>query len=303
MQIRSLLAASAVFGLAISATPGSAQDGPTVLEPSGGWVLDMADDKCRMLRTFGVEERRTILLLEQWDPSEAMTWMVAGDATKGYRNRRKAHYAFGSGGDRGEIELVGKSFGEYGAAIGTSSTIVAKQPRPEGETRDYSIEPRGLPALDSEAAEDITHLDIGTRAPDDIRLNLGSMKAPIEAMNMCMANLVEHWGFDVEEQSRVVQPPLAKNMQSVVTAIQKAYPMKAVARGAQADFHIRVSVGAEGRVEDCVLLNQTIAEDFDQARDPCYVFSKKAEFEPALDTSGKRVRSYYATRILYRIGS
>lgn len=303
MQIRSLLAATAVLGLTIGAMPGSAQDGPTVLEPSAGWVLDMADNKCRMMRTFGTDERKTILLLEQWDPSESLTWMVAGDATKTYRNRRRAHYAFGSEGDRGKIDLVGMTFGEYGPAIGTSSTIVAKQPRPEGEARDYSVEPRGLPALDSEAAEDITHLDIGSRAPDDIRLNLGSMKAPLEAMNMCMANLVEHWGFDVEEQRRVVQPPLAKNMQSVATAIQKAYPMKAVVRGAQADFHIRVSVGADGRVEDCVLLNQTIAEDFDQARDPCYVFSKNAEFDPALDTSGKPVRSYYATRILYRIGS
>ena len=34
-------------------------------------------------------------------------------------------------------------------------------------------------------------VDIGTRAPDDIRLNLGSMKAPIEAMNMCMANVCQ----------------------------------------------------------------------------------------------------------------
>ena len=303
MQIRSLFAASAVFGLAISATPGLAQDGPTVLEPSGGWVLDMADNKCRMARAFGSDERRTILLLEQWDPSESITWMVAGDATKTYRNRRKAHFAFGSEGDSGEMDLVGMTFGEHGPAIGTSSTIVVEQTRPEGEARDYAIEPRGLPALDSEAAEGITHLDIGTRAPDDFRLNLGSMKAPMEAMNMCMANLVEHWGFDVEEQRRVVQPPMAKNMLAVATAIQKAYPMKALGRGAQADFHVRLSVGADGQVEDCVILSQTVAEDFDQARGPCSVFSQKARFEPAMDTSGKPVPSYYATRIRYRISS
>ena len=302
MGIRSLLLTGLVFSLTANSAPGWAKDGPVVLEPIGAWTLDMADNNCRMIRAFGSEERKTLLLLEQWDPTEQLTWMVTGDATKGYGKRRKAHYSFGSGGDEGDIDLIGMTFEGHGPAIGTHSTIVAKQSRPEGEDRDFSIEPRGLPELDSGAAEGITYLDIGIRAPDDFRLNLGSMKAPMSAMNMCMANLVEHWGFDGEQQRSVVQPPLAKNMKNVVSEITRSYPSKALGRGAQANFHIRVSVGADGTVEDCVLLNQTVAKDFDQTRDPCYVFTQKAEFAPATDTNGQPVPSFYATRIVYRMG-
>ena len=302
MDFRSLLMSGAVVGLLAHPAPASAKDGPVTLEPLGAWALDMAENKCRMIRAFGTEDRKTLLLLEQWDPSEQMTWMVTGDATKNYRNRRRAHYAFGNGGDEGKIDLIGMTFDGHGPAIGTSSTIAAKEPRPRDEDRDFSIEPRGLPTLDSEAAQSITYLDIGTRAPDDVRLNLGSMKGPMDAMNMCMANLVEYWGFDVEQQRSVVQPPQPKNMRNVVDAITQAYPSKALGRGAQADFHIRVSVGADGKVEDCVLINQTTAPDFDQARDPCYVFTQKAEFTPALDASAKPVPSYFATRVIYRMG-
>lgn len=310
MKSRMFFHAGAIGALCFNALPVlAAKDGPTVLEPIGPWQLDMAENNCRMARAFGTENDKTLLLLEQWDPSARLSWTIAGGATKDFKSRRSAAFAFGPNGDADRIDFMPSTFGDYGAAIRSSSSVVldedgdASDDRDEREDRDYGAEPRGLPQLDADAAEGITHLDIGKRTPDDVRLNLGDMKKPLEAMNVCMANLVEHWGFDVEEQRRVVQPPKPRNMQLVVREIIRAYPSEAVGRSEQADFHVRVTVGADGDVKDCVLLNQTVATSFDQPRDPCYVFTRKAEFAPATDASGKPVPSYFTTRVLYRIGS
>ena len=72
MTIRAILACAALAGLAAPEAPAfAAQDdrGPTVIDPAGPWQLDMAENNCRLARAFGTEEKKTLFLLEQWDPS------------------------------------------------------------------------------------------------------------------------------------------------------------------------------------------------------------------------------------------
>ena len=308
MTIRAILVGAALAGLAAPEAPALAtqnEEGPTVLEPMGTWVLDMADNNCRMVRTFGTEEKKTLVLLEQWDPSAKVAWLVTGDAVKAYGSRRSASFAFGPKGDTDTFDFVPSTFGDYGTVVRSDSSVVFDEDAKddsEEDGRDYDADPRGLPHLDADGAEGITYLDIGRSSPDDIRLNLGDMKKPLEAMNLCMANLVEHWGFDVDRQREVVRPPNFLNPKNVVDQIVRNYPSKAVRKGAQADFHLRLTVGADGSVEHCTLANQTLADDCDINRHPCTIFSRSARFAPATDTAGTAVPSYYVTRIIYRIG-
>jgi hypothetical protein len=243
-------------------------------------------------------------LLEQWDPSTKVSWLVAGDAVKSYRSRRSASFAFGPGGDAEAFDFLPSTFGDFGTVVRSVSSVVlqegAKDEREEDD-RDYDADPRGLPHLYADEAEGITYLDIGRSSPDDIRLNLGDMKKPLEALNLCMANLVEHWGFDVDRQREVVRPPNFLNPKNVVDQILRSYPLKALSSGAQADFHLRLTVGENGSVEKCALINQTIADNFDMSRHPCTIFGRSARFAPATDATGTAVPSYYVTRILYRM--
>ena len=310
MTIRAILAGAALLTLAAPPPPAfaaQADDGQTVLEPLAPWQLDLGENNCRLARTFGTEDRKTLLLFEQWDPSTSVSWLVAGDAVKTYKSRRSASFAFGPDGDAEQFDYLPSTFGDFGTVVRSVSSIVshegALEAQEEGEWNpSYNASnPRGLPHLDADGAEGITFLDIGRSKADDVRLNLGDMKKPLEAMNLCMANLVEHWGFDVARQREVVRQPNFLNPNAVVSQIIRNYPSKALRKGAQADFHLRLSIGAGGSVEKCALINQTLAEEFDMRRHPCTIFSENAQFTPATDAAGTAIPTYFVTRILYRI--
>ena len=310
MTIRQVLHTSvalAFVSAAIAANAATMVDAPIELQPVGPWQLDMAENKWRMARAFGSEDEKTLFLLEQWDPSAEVGWIVTGPAVGKFKNRSSAVYAFGPGGDADKFDVVASTFGDFGTAVRSYSSIAFNpdkaeaDERNEDEERDYAADPRGLPHLDADGAEGITYLDIGGRTPNEVRLLLGDMKKPLEAMNICMANLVEHWGFDVEEQRSVVTPPKPRNLDSVTRLIVKEYPLKALRRGAQADFHLRLTVDPDGSVSHCAMINQTTADNFDPRRHPCTIFTERAEFEPATDAGGKALPSFYNTRILYRI--
>lgn len=288
-----------------SAHPALPQDAEAVvLQPASTWQLDMAENKCRVARLFGEGEEKTVFYLEQWDPSRAAAWSVAGPSVEKFRAERDTSFAFGPGGDEAEFKFMDSNLGDYGNAVTHTTTIVANEnpeEEEEGYERDYMADPRGVPALDGEGAALITTLTLSQKGRDDVVLELGSMKAPLNAMNVCMADLVQHWGFDVEQQKTVQSPPVVKNLERVARRIMQDYPSEALRRGGQADFHMRLTVDAAGSVEHCVLINQTLAEGFDMRRHPCTAFEKLAEFEPARTAAGDPVSSFYVGRIIYRL--
>ena len=108
---------------------------------------------------------------------------------------------------------------------------------------------------------------------------------------------------DDEEQKTVQSPPEVTNLTQITKRIVDYYPHDAQRKGAQADFHLRLTVAADGSFKSCTLLNQTLAPDFDMERHPCTAFERIGEFEPALTANGTPVESFYTVRIRYVMGS
>ncbi|MGI8942934.1 MAG: energy transducer TonB [Qipengyuania sp.] len=75
--------------------------------------------------------------------------------------------------------------------------------------------------------------------------------------------------------------------------------MKALREGEQGIVRVRLIVDDAGNVADCKLENATTAEALPAAA--CRHLNG-AKFEPALDDAGNPVRSYYITKIVYRMG-
>ncbi|QZD90751.1 energy transducer TonB [Qipengyuania aurantiaca] len=300
-SLPSLLAAISI----VAPQSAAANDDPTliVLQPSSPWNLDMGEHKCRIARLFGEGENQTIFLIDQWDPSTTAQWTLAGPALEKYRNGRATEYEFGNGGDAGEFELLGSSFGEFGNAVQSSSGFVTGDPLgdEEDQERDYLVNPLGLPALDAKGAVGIEWLTVSQRGRTPVRLRLGSLEGPLAALNVCMENLVEFWGFDLEEQRRIASPPEVSNMPQVTREVAEHYPNSALRRGAQADFHIRMTIDTQGQIENCVLLSQTVADKFELGGHPCTSFERYARIEPARDKTGQPIRAYLTNRIVYRI--
>ena len=298
-----LLAAFCFVGA--GAASAAAEDDPALilLQPSSPWNLDMGEHKCRIARLFGEGEDKTIFVIDQWDPSTTAQWTVAGPAFENYRNGRATVFEFDTGGDSGEFELLGSFFGEFGNAVQASSSFTAGEPLSDDgdEERDYLSDPRSLPALDAKSAVGIEWLTVSQRGRTPVRLRLGSLEGPLAAMNVCMENLVEFWGFDLEEQRRVASPPEVSNMPQVAREVAGRYPKSALWRGAQADFHIRMTIDTQGKIENCVLLSQTVADNFELSGHPCTAFERYAKIEPARDKTGQPIRTYLTNRIVYRI--
>ncbi|OYU72208.1 MAG: hypothetical protein CFE32_24440, partial [Alphaproteobacteria bacterium PA3] len=73
-------AALALAALAIALLPSSAMGEPVVIEPGSQWSVDFDKDKCRLIRLFGPESDRNIMILEQYFPGEYFSLVLAGQA-------------------------------------------------------------------------------------------------------------------------------------------------------------------------------------------------------------------------------
>lgn len=297
-----LASTSAMISTPLAAAEPEPEPEKVDLRPSSAWQLNMAETNCRIARFFGEDEKPTVFYLEQWIPSEHADWLVAGPALDTYRIKPDMNFSFGPVGDQSEFEVTKATLGDIGTAMSSSSTIVANDGPGSGrEGSEESDKPRGLPTLDSAGAKWINKFTLSQEGRPDLNLFLGNMEAPLAAMNACMKNLVESWGFDAAEQATVQTPPVILNMPKVGRKIVQFYPEKALVKGAQANFALRLTVSETGEVEECALVNQTTADDFDMKKHPCEVFRQLAEFEPARDATGKPVRSYYFNRMIYRV--
>lgn len=289
------MAASALF------IPDSAQAEDVVLEPSSPWHLDYGADKCRLARTFGEGEQKTILFLDQYQPSSSFTWTIAGPPVEAVDSANRYTSQFGPGLTAKIIKgFPGPTLGKlegYGAAIIQSG----HRGDDEGESGDVEESAISLPHLAAEEGGQIEWLEIRRGRHHSLRLLTGNMRAPFDAMNKCMADLLADWGLDVETQRRRVNGPEWTNIRRVVRKIQDHYPSKALDRGAQARLNMRIMVGTDGRPTGCVLTDVTKADNFDDA--PCQIVMREARFEPARDAQNQPVPSYYATSIVYAIGS
>ena len=299
------VAAAALFVAVAPLSAALAEDEAVVLEHSSFWRLDADENRCRLARQFGEGENKTLFYMEQWHPSLKVDWLVAGAVFDGYSEDKPTTFAFDDGGDRGEFEFLGQTVEGFGKAVAYKSVVIENPEqstgRPDEEAIASYLKPRTDLYLDSKKAAGIERLTLSQGGQRDIVLKLTDLEKPLAAMNLCMDSLIRSWGFDVDEQRTVTQGPKPTNMAAVARRIQLEYPMKAARAGAQATFQMRLTIEADGSISDCLLVNTTLADDFDMRKHPCTVFLKQAKFEPARTASGEPVRTYYMQRIAYRM--
>lgn len=77
------------------------------------------------------------------------------------------------------------------------------------------------------------------------------------------------------------------------------YPAGAMRRGEQGVTGFRVTVGADGRVRDCVVTRSSGSDELDRAT--CAKVSMRAKFAPASDSNGNPVAGSYANTIRWEI--
>ena len=290
-------ALSTALGCAITLNaPLSAQE--VVLAPSGPWLLDMAEDKCRIVRPFGEGENRHVLYFEQYEPSKAFVWLAAGPSISQFRKGREIEYKFGPNGEEGTTGFGHVNFGNYGAAVSTIGLITSTLTRvkmsgfPAGQVPQPSTAP-----ADRTQAKAIESLTLSQRKRDDVVFQLESLDRIFDAMDACTADLVQSWGLDAEAIGSAQSGVVSTNLGKVAKELQANFP-EGTALGEMAIVSARIIVKSDGKIGDCKIVKRSVAKSYDLQKLVCDLIREEASFEPAIGADGAPIDGFF----MYNIG-
>jgi TonB family protein len=282
---------------------------PMRLQPSSQWILDYAENSCRLIRTFGEDKAKTVLLLESGAP-EQLDMLVIGKPLQSNADEVGARF----------LPVGGKTFKGRSAESATTRDPAFLWPNvyllPDDvveKFEHYAAEhlvqaPERPPPVNlaeqavfrSEAqqfAEKATELEIQTRRNRPVILETGSMGKPISMFEKCSRDSLKDWGVDPNLEDKIVRR--AWPLQPARWFGSEDYPKDMIMRGEESEVSIRLLVDASGKVTKCTSLSHFKEPAFNQIT--CANIMKRARFAPAELADGTKVPSYYTQRIVFRI--
>lgn len=322
----------AALGLS-AAYVSAANNSPTVLEPSSQWVVDYADNNCRLVRMFGTDRDAIKLVFEQVAPHSTITAMLVG---KFHASTDNNFLAFEPLAD---VRISG---GQSVNAVGTHDSVIY-WPRRMGRGR-WGLIPEKLIArmrrADPAAAEaspsapsDLSasrvtwndhrwnveqegqwraeDADFGVRAGQvtavvlnpgnsgSVSLHTGEMAKPLQALEQCASDSLKDWGIDPAVQSTVASRshPVI-DPQTLFTSDD--YPQAALQSLKEDNLSVWLNIDARGQIASCRVISDFASPDINGAI--CGMIQRKERFTPARTKAGTSVPDFYIQSFVFRIG-
>lgn len=305
------MAAFAAAGL-VAANAQAADDDSQTFRPSTSWAADFGDDYCRLVRTFSNGKDEVSLAFERIEPTSLVRIMVVGDSVRLYRRATTIGYNFLPAGDSRSTQLLrakasegkqmlilaGVNFGPDlaaffappGAGGGPPPGVAAGAPPAPG-TPLYNAEwEAGF--LDNVSGLALTE---GTLSP--VRIETGPMKEAVGILRDCTYDLLSYWGVDGEKHrtiSRTVVP------ESGITLPQGVVGFQDFGKLAGGANQIRLMIDAAGKPTDCKVHAASLSDTTN--RRICDHLTRNAAFQPALDSAGQPMASYWITSVFALFG-
>ncbi|WP_095012423.1 hypothetical protein [Tsuneonella mangrovi] len=298
--------------MAAIAQPALGDDGgtkPTTLEPVSPWSLDYAETHCRLSRLFGDKDHPTVFFLEQYYPDSTFRWVVGGPKVGNIASGAEVRFQFGPGAKISQLGYTkldlgdfGKGFSTQGPEVTESEPLMIKDDGAKGD--DQSKEPQsqavaGIPHLKSEIGRSIDWLALEPNSGNEVRLSLGNMQKPFEAMNQCTENLASHFGVDVAAQKVRRKGPIWSNRMDVIPMLFAAHPLELPRGGPKATFTLILLIDANGKPTNCQMIPMTAESNNWDKELACKILARRASFEPAIGADGERQASFYGTQVSF----
>ena len=281
--------------------PASAAKEPIYLEPSSQWVLRYEDDSCKLIRSFGGEDDKVILVMSRFGPGEQFRLTMAGKPVRVRNNRRDISLQFGAHEGPQKIRYMPGTMSDRPALIVLGTVRIAAPTEAEQEAID-NWKPDSDPVFfqeinaDRYAAAEYVLVDRARKAP--LFLQTGSLGKPFSALSQCVDELLTHWGIDVEKHKNLSR--WATPVNSPARWVRPSdYPANMLLQGRQAIVEFRLSVDAKGSATQCHIQQSTRPQEFDNA--VCKSLMKRAKFRPALDADGDPVASFWRNTVRFEI--
>lgn len=281
---------------------GKKPSGPVSLEPSSKWIMQYEDDSCRLLRSFGEDDRSIVLTMSRYGLGHSFNITIAGDRLKTTNLHRPLQLQFGAHEREFEVEFFRGKLGLRKALVGKERIRIAplteEQKNLVKEWKPNSGVSPVIP-IAKEQYSAANYLKVTRARKFSYILKTGSLDKPFAAMDACIGQLLTEWGIDVEKHktlSRYVTP--TNNPKQWIKS--EDYPPDMLFAGQPALVQFRLSIDAQGKVTDCHIQKTTRRKEFDNA--VCRNLKRKARFSPALDKDGNAIASYWRNTVRFQMG-
>lgn len=287
---------------------------PLRLAPSSKWHLDYAKDSCRIGRSFGEGEQKVTILIDRYEPGDPFRLQLIGKPVRTRKPDGTAQLRFGPVGTMQERSYYSANASDKTPAIvlrGAMRII----PQPDEPEFEYAA---GADADDDEAAAEkaariaiakakritpaeeavATFLEVRKPARQPLILETGPLDKPLAAMRQCTDELLDHWGIDVAKHATLSRPVVPKGNPGR-WVLPGDYPPGKAWMGQRAIVMFRLDVDANGSVSGCHIQNSIGDKVFDEA--VCDALKRRARFEPALDSDGRPIPSYWLNTVNFHV--
>lgn len=297
-----IIAAALIVAISWPIAPLQARD-VLRLKPASKWILDYAEDNCRLIRGFGEGDQRVSLILDQFEPGDFFRVTFAGEPVKRKRTEGRMHaeLRFGPNEAVSDVEAEYGMIGERPALFVAQAQRLAPLTRAEEAAHDRAEKQRihfEPPPIGDAREAAATWLELKKGLPRDVVLETGPMNKPLAALRKCSWDTVRQWGLNVEQQ-KTLSRKLHPKGNAARWFSSSDYPRHLLRGGHQGLVHSRIMVDLNGKPTSCHIQLSTRPKEFDDV--VCKEIMKHASFEPALDAQGKPVPSYWVQTVNFRI--
>jgi hypothetical protein len=277
---------SLMAAVALVAAPGAqAQDETITFRPSGSWTADYGDDYCRLIRTYSDGTREMSLALERLQPGAFVRLILVGEGLRPFRNADQIAYAFQPAGSSGKARYVrsetpdGKPFVSFDPVTLAPLSFAPGVPPPIYDR-----------ANELDAARAITGFMLTEGLISPVRVETGSLRAPIEALQACADDLLTVWGLDADKhKTMTAMPVMTPNPQGVLP--QGTVPFGEFGKLVGGANQVRLLIGADGKVTDCAIYSPSLSQSLNARI--CSLAKERASFQPAKDADGQAMASVW----------
>lgn len=291
-----------VLAAMLSSTPAAAAKEPLRLAPSSKWLVNYAEDSCRMARTFGEGDQRVMLIADRYEPGEMLRLSFYGQPAK-VGEDGEVQFRFGPAEAVQKASFYPATLGDKSPGIilrgGVRIGPLTKEQQKAQAAANKTDEPAfTVPDLGPAREAAVTYLEVLRPVRTPFILETGSLGPPLAALRKCTDELLDHWGIDVAKHAGLTRRAIPKKNPAHWMS-PNDYPSDMLMRGKRAIVQFRLNIDANGEPTACHIQQSTRPQAFDDA--VCKAIMRNARFEPALDAEGTPLASYWINTVVFHM--
>jgi hypothetical protein len=276
----------------VAAAPVQAQDETVVFRPAGDWTADYGDDYCRLIRTFSDGTREMSLALERLQPGAQVRMIVVGEGMRPFRGADQIAYQFLPAGASGKARYVRSETADRKSLVSFDPVTLAPPPAftPPAPGTPPAPPPVYSRTAELDTARAVTGFALTEGLISPVRVETGSLRAPVAALQDCADDLLKVWGLDPDKHKAMTAGPVLNPTPGGVLP-QGTIPFTEFEKLGGGANQVRLLIGADGKVTSCAIYLPSLTQTLNQRI--CNLAKDRASFQPAKDADGQPMASVW----------